>query len=63
VSLSDEKAIFEIMSSFLERVEGWKDTIMTAARVFEVPDHEVMIVIKRLERLEEELLHYQIFGF
>ena len=63
MSLSEEGAIFEIMSSFVDRLEFWKETVIKAAKVFGIPDEEVRKVVQRLDELEEELLHYQIFGF
>ena len=63
MSLSEEAVIFEIMGSFVDRLEFWKETVTKAAKAFGVPEEEVKRVIQRLDELEEELLHYQIFGF
>jgi len=63
VSVAEERIYFEILDRFLERLEEWKETVSLAAEAFGVPEEELKKVLSRIEAMEEEALHAQIFGF
>ncbi len=63
MSVASEEAYFQILDSFLHMLGRWKETIMMAARVFNVPENQVRKALAKIEEWEEEALHYQIFGF
>jgi len=63
MSVANEEVVFRVLDNFVNMLEEWRETIIKAAEVFGVPKHEVRKVIERIEEMEEEALHYQIFGF
>jgi len=63
MNVTSEEVAFRVLGNFVDMLEEWKETVIKAAKVFGVPEHEVKKVIDRIDEMEEEALHYQIFGF
>ncbi len=58
-----DRAFAQLINDFLDRLQEWRSTIITAARVFNVPDEEVKKVLEKIDEMEEEALHYELFVF
>ena len=56
-----DRAFAQLIEDFLNRLDEWRLTIITAAKVFGVPEDEVKRVLNKIDEMEEEALHFELF--
>lgn len=56
-----DRAFTQLINDFLDRLQEWRSTIVLAAKAFGVPEEEVKRALEKIDEMEEEALHFELF--